>query len=198
MGLPIIQFPQDIVAMQELLWQVQPDLVIETGVARGGSVVFYASMLELIGGDGRVIGVDVDIRRHNRAAIEAHPMARRIDLVEGSSIDPATLFRVGELARGRRRVLVTLDSSHTHQHVLRELELYSSFVTPGSYLVVFDTCVEWTPSELIGERPWGKGDNPWTAVRAFLRGTDRFVVDVAIAGKLQVTVCRDGFLRCVK
>jgi len=198
MGLPIIQFPQDILAMQELLWEVKPDLVIETGVARGGSVAFYASLLELIGGDGRVVGIDVDIRPHNRAAIEAHAMARRIDLIQGSSTDPDIVAQVRERVWGRGRVLVTLDSNHTHEHVLRELELYSTFVTPGSYLVVFDTCIEHTPPELIGERPWGKGDNPWTAVQSFLRGSDRFVVDTSLTSKLQVTVCKGGFLKCLK
>ena len=198
MGLPIIQFPQDIMAMQELIWEVKPELVIETGVARGGSVAFYASILELIGGSGRVVGIDVDIRPHNRAAIEAHPMARRIALIEGSSVHPDTISQVRELARPCRRVLVALDSNHTREHVLQELELYSSFVTPGSYLVVFDTCVEWTPPELIGERPWGKGNSPWTAVQAFLQTTDRFAVDIELATKLQLTVCQDGFLRCLK
>jgi cephalosporin hydroxylase len=198
MGLPIIQFPQDIVAMQELLWDVKPELVIETGVARGGSVVFYASILELIGGNGRVIGIDVDIRPHNRAAIEAHATAPRIDLIQGSSLDPAIVAEVGGRAQGRRPVLVALDSNHTHEHVLRELELYSTFVTAGSYLVVFDTCIEWTPPQLLGDRAWGRGDNPWTAVQTFLRGTDRFVVDGDLASKLQVTVCRGGFLKCLK
>lgn len=198
MGLPIIQFPQDIVAMQELLWVVKPDLVIETGVARGGSLAFYASLLELIGGSGRVVGIDVDIRPHNRAAIEAHPMARRIELIQGSSVDPATVAQVRERVGSRQRVLVALDSNHTHDHVLRELELYSPFVTPGSYLVVFDTCIERTPPELIGERPWRKGDNPWTAVQSFLRGTDRFMVDTGLEDKLQITVCSGGFLKCLK
>jgi cephalosporin hydroxylase len=198
MGLPIIQFPQDIVAMQELFWEVKPDLVIETGVARGGSVVFYASILQLIGGNARVVGIDVDIRPHNRAAIEAHSMASRIDLIEGSSIDPAIVAQVRERARGCRVVLVALDSNHTHQHVLRELELYSPLVTPGSYLVVFDTCIEWTPPELIHERPWGQENNPWTAVQSFLRSTDHFVLDTDLADKLQITVSRDGFLKRVK
>jgi len=198
MGVPIIQFPQDIVAMQELLWEVKPDLVIETGVARGGSVVFYASMLELIGGDGRVVGVDIDIRPHNRAAIETHRMAPRIHLIQGSSIDPQIVAQVRELARRHQRILVVLDSNHTHDHVLQELELYSRFVTPGSYLVVFDTRIEHTPPELIGQRPWRKGDNPWTAVQAFLRRSDRFVVDMSVVDRLQITVCPDGFLKCVK
>jgi len=198
MGLPIIQFPQDIVAMQELLWDVKPDLVIETGVARGGSLVFYASLLELMGGDGRVVGIDVDIRPHNRAAIEAHPMSRRIELIEGSSIEPEVVAQVRARAKNRRGVLIALDSNHTGAHVLRELELYSPFVTPGSYLVVFDTCIEHTPPDLLGDRPWAKGNNPWTAVQSFLRATDRFIVDTALVNKLQITVCPDGFLKCVK
>ena len=198
MGLPIIQFPQDIVAMQELLWEVKPDLVIETGVARGGSLVFYASLLELMGGAGRVVGIDVDIRPHNRAAIEAHPMAHRIDLIQGSSIDPEVVSHVRSRVQDRRRVLVALDSNHTGDHVLRELELYSPFVTPGSYLVVFDTCIEHTPPELLGDRPWAKGNNPWTAVHSFLRANDRFVVDTSLADKLQITLCPDGFLKCLK
>jgi len=198
MGLPIIQFPQDIVAMQELLWIVKPDLVIETGVARGGSLVFYASILELLGGDGRVVGIDVDIRPHNRAAIEKNPMARRIDLIQGSSIEPEIVAQVRSLARNRRQILVALDSNHTRDHVRRELELYGPLVTPGSYLVVFDTCVEHTPPELLGGRPWAKGNSPWTAVQSFLRTTDRFVVDTSLADKLQITVCPDGFLKCVK
>ena len=198
MGLPIIQFPQDIIAMQELVWEAKPDLIIETGVARGGSLVFYASLLELIGGAGRVIGIDVDIRSHNRAAIEAHPMARRIDLIQGSSVDPNVIAQVKTHTETSQRVLVALDSNHTRDHVLKELELYSPFVTPGSYLVVFDTCIEHTPPHLIGDRPWSKGNNPWTAVQAFLSTSHRFVVDTGLVDKLQITVCPDGFLKCVQ
>lgn len=198
MGLPIIQFPQDIVAMQELVWEVSPDLIIETGVARGGSLVFYASLLELIGGDGLVLGIDIDIRPHNRKAIESHPMARRIQMIEGSSVDESVVAQVKRIAHGRKRVIVALDSNHTHDHVLGELRRYSAFVTEGSYLVVFDTCVEFTPDALIHDRPWGKGDNPWTAVQAFLREEDRFEVQADIHRKLQVSVCPDGYLKRIR
>jgi len=198
MGRPIIQYPQDIVAMQEIIWQIRPDLVVETGIAHGGSLVFYASMLELLGGDRRVIGIDVNIRPHNRAAIEAHPMSPRIDLVEGSSIDPGTVAEVRRLAAGRERVLVVLDSNHTHEHVLAELREYSSLVRAGSYIVVFDTVVADMPPDAFPDRPWGPGDNPKTAVHAFLRENDRFEIDRRIDGKLLITVAPDGFLRCVK
>lgn len=197
MGRPIIQLPQDILAMQELIWQVQPDLIIETGVAHGGSVIFYASMLALLGGDRRVVGVDIDIRAHNRAAIEAHPMARHIDLVEGSSVAETTLARVRELAAGRQTVMVVLDSNHTHEHVLAELQRYSPFVTTGSYLVVFDTLIEDMPADFYPDRPWGPGNNPKTAVREFLTTTRRFEIDRNIDAKLVVSVSTEGYLRCV-
>jgi len=198
MGRPIIQYPQDIVAMQELIWSVKPDLIVETGIAHGGSLVFYASMLELLGDDGIVLGVDVDIRLHNRTAIEEHPMARRIRMIEGSSIDPSIVAQVSEIAAGRKKVLVALDSNHTHAHVLRELELYSPYVTEGSYLVVFDTVIEDLPESIFPDRPWGPGDNPKTAVRQFLRDNDRFVIDNQVDHKLLLTVSPDGYLRCVK
>ena len=198
MGRPIIQYPQDIVAMQELIWSVKPDLIVETGIAHGGSLVFYASMLELLGDDGIVLGVDVDIRPHNRIAIEEHPMARRIRMIEGSSIDPSIVAQVSEIAAGRKKVLVALDSNHTHEHVLRELELYSPYVTEGSYLVVFDTVVDDLPGSAFPDRPWGPGDNPKTAVRQFLRDNDRFVIDNQVDHKLLLTVSPDGYLRCVK
>lgn len=198
LGRPIIQYPQDIVAMQELIWEVKPDLVIETGIAHGGSLVLYASILELLGGDGRVLGIDVDIRSQNRAAIEAHPMARRIDMIEGSSTDATVVARVRERARGRKRVMVVLDSNHTHAHVLRELELYSPFVTKGSYLVVFDTVVERMSKAAFPDRPWGPGDNPWTAVQRFLETNDRFEIDGRVEDKLLVTVAPGGYLRCIR
>jgi cephalosporin hydroxylase len=198
LGRPVIQFPQDLVAMQEIIWRVKPDLIVETGIAHGGSIVFYASILELVGGTGHVIGVDLEIRPHNRAAIEAHPMARRITMVEGSSVEEATLRRVRELARGCERVLVALDSNHTHGHVLRELELYSPLVTAGSYLVVFDTVVEDMPAEAFPHGRWGPGNNPMTAVREFLARTDRFVVDDDVENKLLISVAPSGYLRCVR
>jgi cephalosporin hydroxylase len=198
LGLPVIQYPQDIVALQEIIWRTRPELVVETGIARGGSLVFHASMLELLGGPGRVVGVDIDIRAHNRAAIESHPLARRIALIEGSSVDPAVAQQVRELARGLRSVLVVLDSNHTHEHVARELELYSPLVRSGGYLVVLDTVVEDLPAELFPGRPWGPGNNPRTAVQSFLAGNERFVVDSEIEAKLALTVAPGGYLKCVK
>jgi cephalosporin hydroxylase len=193
MGLPIIQYPQDIVAMQEIIWRVRPDLIIETGVARGGSLVYYASLLELIG-NGRVIGIDIDIRPHNRAAIESHPMAKRIELVEGSSTSENVLKRVRALATGCRTGIVVLDSNHTHDHVLAELRAYAEFVSVGSYCVVMDTIVEDLPSTFFGDRPWSVGNNPKTAVKEFVKVDTRFEIDSLIPAKLQITVAPDGYL----
>lgn len=198
LGLPIIQYPQDVIAMQELIWDIKPDAIVETGVARGGSLILYASLLRLLGGDGIVVGVDIEIRPHNRAAIESHPLAGDVRLVEGSSIDPDVVAQVRSLIAGRKRVLVVLDSMHTHQHVMAELRQYSPFVTNGSYLVVFDTCVEHLPEDLFPRRPWKKGDNPWTAVHEFLEENDRFEIDGTIDDKLQITVAPHGYLRCLK
>lgn len=198
MGRPIIQYPQDMLAMQEIIWAVRPDLIVETGIAHGGSLVYYASMLELLGNGGLVLGIEIDIRPHNRQAILAHPMSRHIRMIEGSSIDPVVVEQVAEIARGRTRVLVTLDSNHTHEHVLRELELYSPLVTEGSYLVVFDTVVEHMPKSMFPDRPWGPGNNPKTAVHEFLRSNDRFVIDRCVENKLLLTVAPDGYLRCVR
>ncbi|MDH4098949.1 MAG: cephalosporin hydroxylase family protein [Nitrospirota bacterium] len=198
LGRPIIQFPQDIVALQEIIWSVKPDLIIETGIARGGSLIFSASMLELLGGDGEVIGIDIDIREHNRREIEKHPLFKRITMLEGSSIDDAMAKRIYELAKGRTRILVILDSNHTHEHVLRELELYSPLVAKDSYLVVFDTIVEEMPDDFFPNRPWGRGNNPKTAVREFLKKNDRFEIDSEFENKLLITVAPSGYLRCVK
>jgi len=197
MGRPIIQFPQDMVAMQEIIWNVRPRRIVETGVAHGGSLVYYASLLELLGGDGLVVGVDIDIRAHNRVEIENHPMARRIRLVQGSSVEADTAEQVRALVDGHGPVLVVLDSNHTHSHVLRELQLYSPFVRRGSYLVVFDTLVEDMPDDLIVNRPWKKGDNPKTAVREFLQANSRFAVDKDLESKLLITVAPGGYLRCI-
>jgi cephalosporin hydroxylase len=197
MGRPIIQFPQDMIAMQELIWRIRPGRIVETGVAHGGSLIYYASLLELLGGEGRVVGVDIDIRPHNRAEIERHPMAHRIDLVQGSSIDPITIAQVHALAKGHGPVLVILDSNHTHAHVLKELQAYAPLVGQGSYVVVFDTLVEDMPDDLIRDRPWKKGDNPKTAVWEFLRANPRFAVDKDIEAKLLITVAPDGYLKCL-
>lgn len=198
LGRPIIQYPQDIVATQEIIWSVKPDLIIETGIAHGGSLIFSASMLELLGGDGQVLGIDIDIREHNRIEIEKHPMFKRITMIEGSSIDDAVLEQVHDIAKGKERVLVILDSNHTHEHVLREMELYSPLVKTGSYLVVFDTVVEDMPDDCFADRPWGKGNNPKTAVWEFMKSNDRFEIDKQIENKLMLTVAPDGYLKCVK
>lgn len=198
LGRPIIQYPQDIVATQEIIWRTRPDLIIETGVAHGGSLMLTASILELLGGGGRVIGVDIEIRPHNRAAIEAHPLSRCIDLIEGSSIDPQVFDKVRKLALGCGRVMVILDSNHTHEHVLRELELYSPLVTRGCYLIVFDTVIEEMPEDAFPERPWSRGNNPMTAVREFLSLDDRFEVDGEVESKLLITVAPGGYLRRVR
>ncbi|MBX2853308.1 MAG: cephalosporin hydroxylase family protein [Phycisphaeraceae bacterium] len=198
MGRPIIQLPQDIIAMQEVIWQTQPDLIIETGIAHGGSLIFNASMLELLGNDGRVLGIDIDIRAHNRAAIESHPMSKRIDMIEGSSIDQSVADQVKAAAQDRERVMVVLDSNHTHEHVLRELDLYSPLVTKGCYLLVFDSLIEDLAPDLFKDRPWGPGNNPKTAAWEFLKSNDRFVIDQDVEQRLLLTVAPDGYLRCVK
>lgn len=198
LGRPIIQFPQDIIAMQEIIWQVKPQLIIETGIAHGGSLIFYASMLELIGNDGMVLGIDIDIRAHNRAEIEKHSMFKRIKMVEGSSIEKDIASQVYEFAKGKSPVLVVLDSMHTYAHVLEELKTYSPLVTKDSYLVVFDTVVEDMPESFFQDRPWGKGDNPKTAVWEFLKTNERFKVDEEIENKLLITVAPGGYLKCVK
>lgn len=198
LGRPIIQFPQDIVAMQEIIWRVKPDLVIETGIAHGGSLIFHASILELLGGSGHVLGIDIDIREHNRAEIEDHPLSKRIEMLEGSSTDEGLVEEVRRISEGKERVMVILDSLHTHEHVMEELRLYSPLVAKGSYLVVFDTVVEDMPRDFFPDRPWGKGDNPKTAVREFLKTSDRFEVDDEIENKLLITVAPEGYLKCVK
>ena len=198
LGRPIIQYPQDIAAMQEIIWSVKPDLIIETGIAHGGSLIFYASMLELIGGEGEVLGIDIDIRQHNRTEIEKHKMYKRITMIEGSSVDEEVESKVYGYARNKEKVLVVLDSMHTYSHVLQELRAYSPLVTAGSYLVVFDTIVEDIPEELFTDRPWGKGNNPKTAVYQFIKENDRFEVDYEIEKKLLITAAPNGYLKCIK
>ena len=197
LGRPVIQFPQDLAALQEIIWDTQPDLIIETGIAHGGSLIFHASMLQLLGNDGSVLGVDTDIREHNRVEIEAHPIFERIEMVQGSSIEDAIAAQVAAAATEAERVMVVLDSNHTHEHVLRELELYAPLVTKGCYLVVCDTLIEDMPAGSFPDRPWDKGDNPRTAVDAFLKTTERFEVDTAIDAKLQISVAPGGYLKCV-
>lgn len=202
LGRPIIQYPQDIVAMQEIIWSIQPDLIIETGIAHGGSLIFSASMLELnaaCGGpkNAEVLGVDIDIRAHNRAAIEAHPMSKRISMIQGSSIWPDIIEQVKARATGKQHVLVCLDSNHTHDHVLAELEAYAPLTSIDSYCVVFDTIIEDMPASMSLGRPWGRGNNPKTAVWEYLKTHSGFAIDKTIQHKLLITVAPDGYLKRV-
>ena len=198
MGRPIIQYPQDMIAMQEIIWNVKPDLIIETGIAHGGSLIYYASLLELLGGNGHVLGIDIDIRAHNRVEIEKHPMFKRITMFEGSSIAPEMAERVRDFAKPYQTILLVLDSNHTHDHVFQELKLYSSLVSKNSYCVVFDTIVEDMPVGSFPDRPWDKGNNPKTAVWEFLKTNNDFEIDREIENKLLITVAPDGFLKKVK
>ena len=196
MGRPIIQYPQDMMAMQELIWDIKPDLIIETGIAHGGSLIYYASLMELIG-KGEVLGIDIDIREHNRREIEAHPMFKRIQMIQGSAIDEGLVAEVARRAEGKQTIMVCLDSNHTHAHVLRELELYAPFVTVGSYCVVFDTIVEDMPKGAY-DRPWDVGNNPKTAVWEYLKHNDNFEIDHQIDNKLLISVAPEGYLKRVK
>lgn len=199
MGRPIIAYPQDMIAMQELIWDIKPDLIIETGVAHGGSIVYYASLLQLINEDGLVLGIDNDIRKHNRDLIETHPMINRIKLIEGSSISEEVISEVREIAKTKKNIMVCLDSNHTHEHVLAELNLYAQLTSVGSYCIVFDTVVEDMPADWNwGERNWGFGNNPKTAVREYLKLHDNFVVDKQIDNKLLISVAPDGYLKRIK
>lgn len=195
LGFPIIQTPDDIVTMQEIIWETRPQVIVETGFARGGSVMLYSSILELIG-DGTVVSVDIDVRDHNRRAVEEHPLGRRVRFVEGSSTDDETLQLVRSTIPDGARVMVVLDSDHAHAHVLDELRRYGPLVTPGQFLVVSDTIVEDIPPQSHRPRHWGPGDNPKTALDEFLRETDRFEPDPWFNGKLLVTSSRGGYLRC--
>ncbi len=196
MGRPVIQCPQDLMAMQEIIWRTKPDLIIETGIAFGGSLVFYASMLELIG-KGEALGIDIEIRPHNKKKIEDHPMYKRIRMIEGSSVDSDIVQQVYEIAQDKENVLVAFDSNHTHDHVLAELMAYSPLVKKGNYIVVFDTGIEDLPAEIIPNRPWGKGNNPKTAVWEFLKTNDNFEIDKDIENKILLTTAPDGFLKRV-
>ena len=192
LGRPVIQFPTDVVAVQELLWKVRPDVVVETGVAHGGSLVLSASILELIG-SGKVVGVDVEIRSHNRVAIEAHPLAHRIELIEGSSIDEATMVAVRKAVAGAGTVVVFLDSNHSEAHVLRELELYGELVTPGSYLVAHDGAQAWVWDIPRGKAEW-KEDHPLKAIHSFLAQHPEFTID-PFWTRYGITSSPDGWLK---
>ncbi len=194
MGRPIIKYPNDVMIMQELIWRLKPDLIIETGIAHGGSIIFSASMLELIG-HGEVVAVDIDIRKHNKDEIENHPMKKRITMYEGSSTDPAIVETIRKHTEGKKTVLIALDSNHTHQHVLDELNLYAPMVTVGSYIVCPDTFVEFFPKGYVKDRPWDVGNNPMTAVWEFLKHNPDFCIDKDINNKLMITEGIDGYLK---
>jgi len=203
LGRPIIQYPQYIVAMQELIWLVKPDLIIETGIAHGGSVIFHASMLELnatCGGpdDAQVLAIDIDIRDANRRAIEAHPMFRRVSMIEGSSVDPNVTTKVTNAAKSKERVLVVLDSNHTHEHVLAELTAYAPLTSVGSYCVVFDTIIDELAADAFPDRPWGPGNNPRTAVNEYLASHPEFEIDKGIDDRLLISVAPGGYLKRIR
>ena len=210
---PIIHYPQDMVALQELVWRVRPDCIIETGIAHGGSLILSASLLALLdlcdaAAAGtvldparparKVIGVDIDIRAHNREAIEAHPLANRIQMIQGSSIAADTIAQVKAAAASCQRVLVCLDSMHTHDHVLAELEAYAPLVSVGSYCAVFDSFVEDMPPGFFKDRPWDVGNNPKTAIHEYLKTHAEFEIDCGIQHKLLVTAAPDGYLKRVR
>lgn len=198
MGRPIIQYPQDMIAMQEIIWNIKPDLIIETGIAHGGSLIYYASILELIG-KGEVLGIDIDIREHNKIEIEKHPMFKRIKMIQGSSVSSEMKEIVQQHAEGKSTILVCLDSNHTHEHVMQELEIYAPFVSLNSYIVVFDTIVEDLPEGYFSQkRPWGISNNPKTAVREFIKANDNFEIDYSIDNKLLISVAPEGYLKRIK
>jgi len=203
LGVPFLQVPQDMQALQEIIWAVKPDLIIETGIAWGGSLIFSASMLailEVCGAieNGEVIGIDIDIRPHNKDAILTHPLSKKITMFEESSINDKIIKKVREIAKNKVRVMVCLDSNHTHEHVLAELRAYAPLVSVGSYCMVGDTGVEDLPEGTTSDRPWGKGNNPKTAVWAFLKENDDFVIDKTIDSKLIITGSPDGYLKRVR
>ena len=199
MGRPIIAYPQDMIGMQEIIWDIKPDLIIETGIAHGGSLVYYASLLDLIGGDGLVLGIDIDIRKHNKKLIEGHSMFKRIRMIEGDSTSEIVANQVYQIAKSKKRVLVCLDSNHVHDHVLKELKIYANLTSLGSYCVVFDTIVEDLPNDYMPEsRPWNPGNNPKTAVLEFLKTNSNFEIDKSIDNKLLISVAPSGYLKRIK
>lgn len=175
MGRPVIQLPEDMVRMQEVIFALKPDFIVETGVAHGGSLIFYASLCEAMQ-HGQIIGVDIEIRPHNREAIEAHPLFKRIALVEGSSVDPDIVWKVKAMIPAGARVLVILDSNHTKSHVMAELECYHDLVSSGSYIVATDGVMGPLHDTPRGQSSW-KLDNPTEAAREFASRHPEFVVE---------------------
>lgn len=199
MGRPIIKYPNDMVVIQEIFWKVKPNLVIETGIAHGGSVIFSASLLKMMGiKKFKVIGVDIDIRKHNLKEILRHPMKKFIKLIEGSSTDKKVLNTVTNYVKKYKKILVILDSNHIHKHVLEELNLYSKFVTKNSYIILPDTYIEFLPNNTFPDRPWGKGNNPFSALKVFLKNNKNFKVDEIFSKKTMITEAFSGFIKKIK
>ncbi len=197
LGLPFIQMPQDMIVTQEIIWATKPDVIIETGIAWGGSVVFYASLLQLLG-KGEVVAVDLNLYDHVRDQIMSYPFSNRIHVYKGSSTDASIAAKMKAHVKPGQKVMVLLDSNHSHQHVLDELRIYAPLVTKGQYLVVSDTICEDIPKQEHRPRPWGPGDNPKTALRAYMKETDRFEIDRYTNDKLLLTYSPDGYCRCIK
>ncbi|MBK9992772.1 MAG: cephalosporin hydroxylase family protein [Saprospiraceae bacterium] len=199
LGIPIIKFPQDIQALQEVIWKVKPDLIIETGIAHGGSIIFSASMMHLLGNNGKVLAVDIDIRDHNRTLIESSPFYKYITMIQGSSTDQYIINQIKHFAKDYKNIMVCLDSNHTHEHVLRELELYAPLVSNESYIILPDTLIEFYPEGYYDNRPWDVGDNPHTAMLEFLKHNPDFEADNEITDKLLITEAYGGgFLKRLK
>jgi cephalosporin hydroxylase len=196
MGRPIIQFGTDMIMLQELIWKVKPDIFIETGIAHGGSLIYTASLFELMGNNGQVIGIDVEIRSHNRVAIEAHSMYKRIKMIEGSSIAETTIIELEKLLDSGKITMVMLDSNHSRDHVLSELKLYSKYVNVGSYLIVQDGSQEWVSDIPRGKPEW-KEDNPLAAIELFLKENNDFIIDETYT-RLGITQSPNGYLKKIK
>lgn len=195
LGVPVIQTPEDLILMQELIFKVQPDFVIETGIAHGGGLIYYASLMELLS-KGKVIGIDIEIREHNRKVIEAHPLFKRIEMIEGDSTSEETIQKIRKKIPGNSKVIVCLDSDHTKSHVLKELELYKSFIIPGGYFVVFDTIISKLAKQVTAERQY-INNSPKEAVDEFLKKYNNFEIDKDF-NKLFVSCSPDGYLRRIK
>ena len=203
LGRPIIQYPQDMIATQEIIWKTKPDLIIETGIAHGGSLIFSASiltMLETCGliKNGKVLGIDIDIRNHNKKLLKAHPMYKKITMYEGSSISTKIIDKVKKFASKSKNIMVILDSNHTHDHVFSELELYGNLVSKNNYCIVFDTIIQYMPKNSFPNRPWDKGNNPKTAVDKYLNLHPEFIIDKDIDNQLLISNALNGYLKKIK
>ena len=199
MGVPIIQIPQDMYQIQEIIWDVKPDLIIETGIAHGGSLIFNASMLAILNSfeqkKRKVIGIDIDLRKHNKDILNKHFLKKYIQTIDGSSIDTKIFKKIKKISEKFKKVLVILDSNHTHEHVLEELNLYSQIVSKNSYCIVFDTIIHDMPNDFYPDRDWDKKNNPMTAVNKFLNKNKKFEIDPEINNKLMITMAKNGYLR---